>query len=79
MIETTVHEAKRRLSRFLDAIAEGEEVLIRRHGKPVARLVAAHAPHPSPLGAMAGEFDLPADWNRPLTGEEADAFWAGQW
>jgi len=34
-------EAKTHLSTLLDRVAAGEEVVITRHGKPVARLVAA--------------------------------------
>jgi prevent-host-death family protein len=34
-------EAKNRLSELIDKVERGEEVVITRHGKPVARLVAA--------------------------------------
>ena len=34
-------EAKNRLSELLDLVEEGQEVMITRHGKPVARLVPA--------------------------------------
>ena len=34
-------EAKTHLSTLLDRVAEGEEVIITKHGKPVARLVSA--------------------------------------
>lgn len=34
-------EAKTQLSALLDVVERGEEVLITRHGKPVARLVPA--------------------------------------
>jgi prevent-host-death family protein len=33
-----VHEAKTQLSKLLDRVAAGEEVVIARHGKPVAKL-----------------------------------------
>ena len=36
---TNVHEAKTHLSRLLDRVAAGEEVIIGKAGKPVARLV----------------------------------------
>lgn len=36
-----VHEAKTHLSRLLEAVERGEEVVIARAGKPVARLVPA--------------------------------------
>jgi prevent-host-death family protein len=35
----TAFEAKTRLGRFLDRVQAGEELLITRHGRPVARLV----------------------------------------
>jgi prevent-host-death family protein len=41
MITVGAFEAKTHLSSLLDRVAEGEEVLITKHGKPVARLVNA--------------------------------------
>jgi prevent-host-death family protein len=41
MITVGAFEAKTHLSALLDRVAAGEEVIITRHGKPVARLVAA--------------------------------------
>jgi prevent-host-death family protein len=35
------YEAKTRLSRFLDEVAEGETMTITKHGTPVAQLVPA--------------------------------------
>jgi prevent-host-death family protein len=78
MIEVSVHEAKTQLSHLLDLVQDGEEVLIHRHGKPVARLAAAAANTQSPFGAMRGEFELPEGWDRPFSADEADAFWAGK-
>ena len=39
-----VHEAKTHLSRLLEAVESGEEIVIARAGKPVARLVADTGP-----------------------------------
>lgn len=39
MTEVGTLEAKNRLSQLLDRVLEGEDVVITRHGKPVARLV----------------------------------------
>ena len=36
-------EAKNRLGTLLDLVEQGEEVMITRHGRPVARIVAASA------------------------------------
>jgi prevent-host-death family protein len=41
MITVGAFEAKTHLSSLLDRVAEGEEVLITKHEKPVARLVSA--------------------------------------
>ena len=41
MREVALFEAKTRLSELLDAVEQGEQVLITRRGRPVATLVAA--------------------------------------
>lgn len=42
MMTVGAFEAKTHLSALLDRVAAGEEVVITKHGRPVARLVAAH-------------------------------------
>ncbi len=42
MSTTNVREARKQLSTLLDQVERGEDVVISRRGKPVARLVAAH-------------------------------------
>jgi len=39
MQKVNVREARQQISRLLDAVAQGEEIVIMRHGKPAARLV----------------------------------------
>jgi prevent-host-death family protein len=41
MITVGAFEAKTHLSALLDRVAAGEEVVITKHGKPIARLVSA--------------------------------------
>lgn len=36
-------EAKTHFSQLLDQVQRGEEIIITRHGEPVAKLVSAHA------------------------------------
>ncbi|MGH7265048.1 MAG: type II toxin-antitoxin system Phd/YefM family antitoxin [Candidatus Rokuibacteriota bacterium] len=48
-----VHEAKTHLSRLLARVARGEEIVIAKAGKPIARLVPAEKPR-----TMAAAFDL---------------------
>jgi prevent-host-death family protein len=53
-----VHEAKTHLSRLIDRAAAGEEIVIGRAGKPVARLVALEQPRPIVFGRYEGEIDM---------------------
>jgi prevent-host-death family protein len=54
-----VHEAKTRLSRLLALAEAGEEVVIARGGKPVARLVSIDRPRPvRRFGAMRGRITI---------------------
>lgn len=64
-----IHAAKTHLSRLVDAAASGEEILIARAGRPVARLVSlqdAPAQLHRQLGCLAGQFTIPADFDAPL-------------
>jgi prevent-host-death family protein len=74
----SVHEAKTQLSKLLDLLEEGEEVVIARHGRPVARLVRANSAAKPRLGAMRGEISWEEGWERAMTPEQADAFWKGR-
>jgi len=62
-----VHEAKTHLSRLLARVARGEEIIIARAGRPVARLLAFDGrPAQRTLGADRGRFTVPDDFNAPL-------------
>jgi len=66
-MEVNVHEAKTHLSKLLQRVAEGEEIIIARAGKPVARLIPIKAkPSARRVGSAAGEFQVPADFDAPL-------------
>lgn len=56
MSTVNVHEAKTGLSALLASVEHGGEVVIARHGKPVARLVAYSAPEKRVRGSWG---DLP--------------------
>lgn len=47
-----IHEAKTQLSRLLALVENGEEVVIARHGKPIARLEAYEAPPSRRFGTL---------------------------
>lgn len=67
MAIVNVHEAKTHLSRLLARVDQGEEIIIARAGRPVARLTP-YREHPArrTLGRDAGLFDVPADFDEPL-------------
>ena len=68
-------EAKTKFSKLLAQVERGEEVLIARAGKPIARLVAIKNPATTPtLGADAGAFVVPEDFDAPLPVDVLDAF-----
>jgi prevent-host-death family protein len=63
---TNIHEAKTHLSRLVDRAAAGEEIIIAKAGKPVARLMPlAKAAKPvRKLGAWKGKVWISPDFNR---------------
>lgn len=74
MTSVGVHEAKTRLSKLLRRVATGEEIIILRSGKKVAKLVPAAPPAPRTLGIDAGLFTVPEDFDEPLPDRLQDAF-----
>ena len=70
-----IHEAKTHLSRLLERVSEGEEVLIAKAGRPVARLVpVGERPERREPGSAAGKVVVGADFDAPLPGEVREAF-----
>ena len=70
-----VHEAKTHLSRLLESVAAGEEVLIAKAGVPVARLVPVVMPaEQRPLGSERGRVFIADDFDAPLTEDVLDSF-----
>jgi len=78
MIMTNIHEAKARLSEFLEAVARGEQVLICNRNRPVAELRALpdRAAVRDFTPAYPG-FAISPDFFEPLPGEDLDAFEGG--
>lgn len=66
MYEVNIHEAKTHLSRLLMRVAQGEEIVIARAGKPVARLVPVEPKPSRVLGQDEGLFEVPDDFDAPL-------------
>jgi prevent-host-death family protein len=76
MIVINIHEAKARLSEFVEAAAKGEQVVICRRNQPVAELrpVAAARSAPRPVGGSKWRFTVPVSFFEPLSDEDLDAF-----
>ena len=80
MQTVNIHEAKTHLSRFVDQAAAGEEIIIARAGRPVARLVplAAPAAVPRALGQGQGRFTFPEGFDEMSATDIAGMFETGR-
>lgn len=68
MQTVNIHEAKTHLSRLVEEVASGEEIIIAKAGKPMARLVPLdNAPKKRRLGLLKGQLDVPEDFDAPLS------------
>lgn len=70
-----IHDAKTHLSRLLEQVAGGEEIVIAKAGKAIARLVPLDVPPKKrQLGLLKGKLNVPDDFDRPLTDGELTLF-----
>ena len=78
MIVVNIHEAKAKLSEYLDAVANGERVLICKRNQPVAELRAVEKPRTAPrtIGGVDG-IVVPASFFEPMAAEFLDSFESG--
>ena len=66
-----IHEAKTHLSRLVERVEAGEEIVIARGGKPVVRLVPLGLrTRPRQLGTLRGKVWLAEDWDSPEVNAE---------
>lgn len=78
MRQVNIYEAKTQLSKLVDEAAKGEDIIIARAGKPVARLTRVSLEQGRRrLGVLDGQFKIPDDFNRPLPEEILRAFEVG--
>ncbi len=67
MNEVSVYVAKTQLSRLLDRAEKGQEIVITRSGRPVAKLVPLRgSSEPRKLGGLKGRLRIPRDFDAPL-------------
>jgi prevent-host-death family protein len=79
MILVNIHEAKAKLSGYLDAVAKGERVLICKRNQPIAELRAVEPKRTEPrlLGGGPHHFEVPDSFFEPMPDEFLDAFESG--
>jgi prevent-host-death family protein len=83
MAQFNVHEAKSKLSQLLELALSGEEVILAKHGTPIARLVPMRRPG-LVLGSGKEDPNINRevlsrdDWWQPMTDEEAEAWYEGR-
>lgn len=62
-----MHEAKTHLSRLVARVAQGEEIVIAKSGRPVAKLVGIPTPtRHRVLGSAKGKVVISSDFDKPL-------------
>jgi prevent-host-death family protein len=77
MAQIGMHEAKTKLSQLVERVQAGEEIVIARNGKPVARLVPVASTNSLAAvhGALRGQVHIADDFDE-LPDDIADAFGA---
>lgn len=74
-MDVSLYEAKTQLSRLIDQLKGDDEIVITKHGKPVAKLVSAsRTTRPRTLGLLKGKLEVPDDFDAPLTKAELNMF-----
>lgn len=77
MKSVNIHEAKTHLSRLVERVEAGEEIIIAKAGRPAARLVPIEgARKPVKVGGLKSRKPLPEDFNTMFEGEIAALFGA---
>ena len=70
-----IHEAKTHFSRLVERAANGEEIIIARAGRPLARLMPLASPtRPRRPGLLRGRIRLSKNFDAPLPRTIARAF-----
>jgi prevent-host-death family protein len=78
MRTVNIHAAKTHLSRLVEDAAAGEEIIIAKSGKPVARLCPlAEPPRRRQLGILNGQFEIPDDFDTMFEDEIRELFEKG--
>lgn len=75
MLTINIHQAKTHFSRLIERVSAGEEIIIAKAGKPIAKLVPLHnLPSSRSLGIFQGKLNVPEDFDAALPGDVALQF-----
>lgn len=75
MESINLYEAKTQLSRLVDQAAAGQDVIVSRHGKPVARITRLEPPKRKiRFGVLKGKLIVPDGFDDPLPADVIRAF-----
>lgn len=75
MQTVNIHDAKTQFSKLIEAVSQGERVIIAKAGKPVAELIAIESALPARKpGSLKGKIKIADDFDAPLPDEILDAF-----
>jgi prevent-host-death family protein len=69
MSTINIHEAKTHLSRLVEEVAAGAEIVISKNGVPRAKLVPLNASRRLEFGVMKGKLRYPDDFDAALPDE----------
>ncbi|OGA00873.1 MAG: hypothetical protein A3H35_18515 [Betaproteobacteria bacterium RIFCSPLOWO2_02_FULL_62_17] len=75
MHTVNIHEAKTHLSRLVEEVSKGQEILIAKSGKPMAKLTGIKTVKPKRQpGFLKGKIKIADDFDAPLPDDLLDAF-----
>ncbi len=75
MATVNIYDAKTRLSQLVDQAAAGEDVVVSRNGKPLARLTRLEQPKRAVrYGLLKGRIRIAADFDAPLPDDVLASF-----
>jgi len=67
--QVNIHQAKTHLSKLVERAGHGEEIVIAKAGKPIAKLVPLDASRKVKFGVLKGKLRYPDDFDAPLPDE----------
>ena len=75
MRTVNIHEAKTHLSRLVEEVAAGEEIIVAKAGKPMMKMVPlSNVSQSRVIGMLKGKIHIAQNFDAPLPNDVLDAF-----